>query len=103
MAGWFRKLRKALRVLCVAVAVTVLAAWLAGRLVSDHFGWSQWLQWIPTPAALLAAAGRRALTHHVRAALRAAGETNKPPEPPQVPLHQLVDANPPDQAGGRAA
>jgi len=56
-AGWFRKLPKALRVLCVAVAVTVLAAWLAGRLVSDHFGWSQWLQWIPTPAALLAAAG----------------------------------------------
>ncbi|MCH6551587.1 MAG: hypothetical protein IH804_06190 [Planctomycetes bacterium] len=50
-----------------------------------------------------AAAGRRALTHHVRAALRAAGETNTPPEPPQVPLHQLVNANPPDQAGGRAA
>ncbi len=50
-----------------------------------------------------AAAGRRALTHHVRAALRAAGETNTPSEPPQVPLHQLVNANPPDQAGGRAA
>jgi hypothetical protein len=34
------------------VAAAALAAWLIGRLVSDRYGWSQWLLWIPTPAML---------------------------------------------------
>lgn len=37
-------------------AAAVVVAWLLGRLVSDRYGWSQWLLWIPTPAALVAAA-----------------------------------------------
>lgn len=36
-------------------AAVVVAAWLLGRLVSDRYGWSQWLLWIPTPAVLIAA------------------------------------------------
>ncbi|MHC4768786.1 MAG: exonuclease/endonuclease/phosphatase family protein [Planctomycetota bacterium] len=36
------------------IAATALAAWLLGRVASDRFGWSQWLLWMPTPAALLA-------------------------------------------------
>ncbi len=32
-----------------------LAAWLIGRVVSDRYGWSQWLLWIPTPAAIATA------------------------------------------------
>jgi hypothetical protein len=34
----------------------VVAAWVIGRIVSDRYGWSQWLLWIPTPAALIASA-----------------------------------------------
>jgi hypothetical protein len=34
----------------------VVAAWVVGRIVSDRYGWSQWLLWIPTPAALIASA-----------------------------------------------
>ncbi len=37
-------------------AAFVVAAWLLGRLVSDRYGWSQWLLWIPTPAVLVVAA-----------------------------------------------
>ncbi len=33
----------------------VIIAWLTGRIVSDRYGWSQWLLWIPTPGAILAA------------------------------------------------
>ncbi|MHC5005533.1 MAG: endonuclease/exonuclease/phosphatase family protein, partial [Planctomycetota bacterium] len=29
-----------------------VAAWCVGRLVSDRYAWSQWLLWIPTPAAI---------------------------------------------------
>ena len=36
-------------------AALVVAAWLLGRLVSDRYGWSQWLLWIPTPAVLVVA------------------------------------------------
>ncbi len=39
----------------VALAMLVLIAWLTGRIVSDRYGWSQWLLWIPTPGAILAA------------------------------------------------
>ena len=40
--------------LCAALQAAVLA-WLAGRIVTDRWEWSQWLWWIPTPAALAAA------------------------------------------------
>ncbi len=39
----------------VALAMLVLIAWLTGRIVSDRYGWSQWLLWIPTPGAILVA------------------------------------------------
>ena len=39
----------------VALAMLVLIAWLTGRIVSDRYGWSQWLLWIPTPGAVLVA------------------------------------------------
>ncbi len=54
-----------------------------------------------SPAA--APGSRRVLTHHVRAALRAAEPQKTPAEPPRVPLHQLLDSGPPEQAGDRAA
>jgi hypothetical protein len=47
-------LRGALLLLSL-LAAALLAAWLTGRIVSDRYLWSQWLLWIPTPAALLAA------------------------------------------------
>lgn len=51
------KLSQPLRILgalaTVGATVTLLA-WLAGRILSDRYGWSQWLLWIPTPAALAA-------------------------------------------------
>jgi len=31
----------------------VLVAWMVGRILTDRYGWSQWLWWIPTPAVLL--------------------------------------------------
>ncbi len=44
------------RRLALGACLAVLASWAAGRLLSDRFAWSQWLLWIPTPAALTAAA-----------------------------------------------
>jgi hypothetical protein len=38
------------------VAWLVIGAWLAGRICSDRWWLTQWLLWIPTPVALLAAA-----------------------------------------------
>jgi endonuclease/exonuclease/phosphatase family metal-dependent hydrolase len=32
-----------------------LMAWFAGRMLTDRLAWSQWLWWMPTPAALLVA------------------------------------------------
>jgi hypothetical protein len=46
----------AVGILLSAIAACALLAWLAGRVASDRFAWSQWLLWIPTPAALAAAA-----------------------------------------------
>jgi endonuclease/exonuclease/phosphatase family metal-dependent hydrolase len=37
------------------LAFLLLLAWLMGRIASDRWPWSQWLLWIPTPAALAAA------------------------------------------------
>lgn len=39
-----------------SLMMLVVAAWVIGRIVSDRYAWSQWLLWIPTPAALLASA-----------------------------------------------
>jgi hypothetical protein len=52
LAIWVALLARAVAV----VAATVCVAWLIGRIVSDRFGWSQWLLWIPTPAVLMAVA-----------------------------------------------
>jgi hypothetical protein len=50
-----------LGIMCTVIAATVLVAWLAGRVISDRYGWSQWLLWMPTPtllpAVLLGVAG----------------------------------------------
>jgi hypothetical protein len=37
-------------------AVAALVAWVVGRVATDRWFWSQWLWWMPTPAAVLAAA-----------------------------------------------
>jgi len=52
LAIWVALLARAVAV----VAATVCVAWLIGRIVSDRFGWSQWLLWIPTPPVLAVAA-----------------------------------------------
>lgn len=38
-----------------AAAWAVVLAWLVGRFATDRFAWSQWLWWIPTPAAIAVA------------------------------------------------
>ena len=30
----------------------IILGWLVGRILTDRFGWSQWLWWIPTPVVL---------------------------------------------------
>lgn len=50
-----RRILHPIALLCGCLAVTVIGAWLIGRIVSDRYGWSQWLLWIPTPVALFAA------------------------------------------------
>jgi hypothetical protein len=42
--------------LAIGLPGLIILAWLVGRLVSDRYLWSQFLAWIPTPAALLAGA-----------------------------------------------
>lgn len=54
--SWFKRLLGACLSVIAAILALSLMAWLTGRVVSDRYGWSQWLVWIPTPAALLAAA-----------------------------------------------
>lgn len=49
------RIRTILRRAAVIVSVAVAVLWLTGRILSDRYGWSQWLLWIPTPGALLAA------------------------------------------------
>jgi len=54
------------------IAVASIAAWLVGRVLTDRYGWSQWLWWTPTPVALgvsllgVAASLRPARTPHRR-------------------------------------
>ncbi|MCP3902340.1 MAG: hypothetical protein GY715_01785, partial [Planctomycetes bacterium] len=54
--GWLKRvlivIGNAIGVLLCAIAVVGVSAWLVGRVVSDRYDWSQWLLWIPTPAAL---------------------------------------------------
>src|SRR4051812_32868052 len=40
--------------LSVVAALALMGAWGLGRLTSDHWEWSQFLYWLPTPAVLLA-------------------------------------------------
>lgn len=42
--------------LVVALLWLGIVAWLIGRVLTDRFALSQWLWWIPTPAAIVAAA-----------------------------------------------
>ncbi|MHC4415778.1 MAG: endonuclease/exonuclease/phosphatase family protein [Planctomycetota bacterium] len=51
-----RKIGRSLALGGTGLAAAILTAWLAGRIFSDRFVWSQWLSWTPTPAALVAAA-----------------------------------------------
>jgi len=51
-----RQLRNLLVAGVTVVAGLVCMAWLFGRITSDRYGWTQWLLWIPTPAAIVAAA-----------------------------------------------
>ncbi len=53
---WARIGVSVLTIVLTALAVLTLTAWLAGRVLSDRWGWSQWLLWIPTELALTAAA-----------------------------------------------
>ncbi len=60
----------------LGTSLVVLASWAAGRVLSDRYAWSQWLLWIPTPAALgaallgaLAAGFRRRAPRHAAALL----------------------------------
>jgi hypothetical protein len=34
------------------IAAASIVAWLVGRVLTDRYGWSQWLWWTPTPAAI---------------------------------------------------
>jgi hypothetical protein len=47
---WLIILLKALCVTVAWAAAVIVFAWVVGRLLSDRFGWSQWLLWMPTPA-----------------------------------------------------
>jgi hypothetical protein len=64
-----RTIRTILGITCTVIAVTVLVAWLTGRVISDRFGWSQWLLWMPT-LAMLPAVGLGARPDNVDAAWR---------------------------------
>ena len=46
--------RVAATIIPIAAAL-IGATWLVGRLVSDRYGWSQWLAWIPTSVPVAAA------------------------------------------------
>ena len=50
-----RFLLNAILFLLGLLAAAAILTWLVGHVVSDRYAWSQWLLWIPTPAALLAA------------------------------------------------
>jgi hypothetical protein len=47
--------------IALALGATLLVAWLAGRVLSDRWTWSQWLLWMPTltlaPAFVLTGSG----------------------------------------------
>jgi hypothetical protein len=41
---------------CIGLnAALIVLCWLIGRFATDRWSWSQWLWWIPTPIALIAA------------------------------------------------
>jgi len=66
----------ALRVLAIVSLITggvLLVAWIAGRVLSDRWIWSQWLLWLPpltvVPGFLLLAVGARLLHRRKRVVL----------------------------------
>jgi endonuclease/exonuclease/phosphatase family metal-dependent hydrolase len=54
-AAWLRLFALLLVNLIVALLWLSLLAWLLGRVLTDRLAWSQFLWWIPTPAALIVA------------------------------------------------
>lgn len=54
--GTFTRLRSFFASLVLLVGVLILAAWMIGELCSDRWYWSQWLEWTPTSAVLVASA-----------------------------------------------
>ena len=53
MRKFVRDVAMVLGLIAVSMATIVLAGWLTGRIVSDRYGWSQWLLRIPTPGTLM--------------------------------------------------
>jgi hypothetical protein len=51
-------------VLITILAALALMVWIAGRMISDRYEWSQWIAWTPTPVAIgLAALGFIGVMH----------------------------------------
>jgi hypothetical protein len=53
VAAWLRLFALLIVNLIVALLWAGILAWLLGRVLTDRFAWSQFLWWIPTPAALI--------------------------------------------------
>ncbi len=47
---------RGLALLAFLLATAGWAGWLVGQVLTDRFGWTQWLHWIPTPVAIILAA-----------------------------------------------
>ncbi len=54
---WTRRGLKAVGLIPNILAALSVLAWLIGRVVSDRYGWSQWLLWIPTVSVIIVAMG----------------------------------------------
>jgi hypothetical protein len=65
--GPVRRLRAALALGLEGLAALGPLAWLLGRVLSDRFLWSQYLEWIPTELAVLASGVPLALASALRA------------------------------------
>jgi hypothetical protein len=55
----------------LTVSILTVVLWAVGRACSDRYGWSQWLLWLPTPVALVAAGlGAPAIVRFMAASAR---------------------------------
>jgi hypothetical protein len=78
-SGPVRRLRAALALALDGLAALGPLAWLLGRVLSDRFLWSQYLEWIPTELAVLASGVPLALASALR---RAAPASSPGPRSP---------------------